>query len=72
MASGYRTKPRIAVADGDPVVQMAPSAKFRRAPIPGGSQRRLTHPSRPGAHVLGIEIGADAIAYPIDFSNVWR
>ena len=48
IASGYRTKPRIAIADGDPVVQMAPSAKSGRAPIPGGSRRTHTHTLRPG------------------------
>jgi hypothetical protein len=66
MASGYRTKPRIAVADGDPVVQMVETSSF-----PSGSNpRRLTaatHPDLPAPadRVLGIEIGGDALAYPI-------
>jgi uncharacterized protein DUF3179 len=66
IASGYRTKPRIAVADGDPVVQMAPAARFRS----GSDPRRLTpagHPDPPAARdrVLGVEIGGDPVAYPI-------
>ncbi len=66
IASGYRTKPRIAVADGDFVVQMAPSAKFRS----GSDPRRLApdahpHPPAPGEYVLGLRIAGEALAYPI-------
>ena len=66
VASGYLTKPRIAMADGDPVVQMAPSAKFRS----GSAPRRLAaaahpHPPVPKDRVLGLEIGGVALAYPI-------
>jgi hypothetical protein len=66
LASGYRTKPRIAVADGDPVIQMAPPARFRS----GSDPRRLppgthSHPPAAGDRVLGLEIGGDSLAYPI-------
>ncbi|MEP6471731.1 MAG: DUF3179 domain-containing (seleno)protein [Acidobacteriota bacterium] len=66
IASGYRTKPRVAIVDGDPVVQMAPSVKFRT----GSDPRRLPpaahpHPPGPGDRVLGLAIGGDSLAYPI-------
>jgi hypothetical protein len=66
VASGYRTKPRVAVAHGDPVVQMAPSTRFRS----GSDPRRLppaehSHPPAAKDRVLGLEIGGGAVAYPI-------
>lgn len=66
LASGYRSKPRVAVAQGDPVVQMAPPTKFRS----GSDPRRLppaahSHPPAPRDRVLGIEVGDGAVAYPI-------
>jgi hypothetical protein len=66
LASGYRTKPRIAVAHCDPVVQIAPSARFRSSSDP----RRVplgahSHPPAATDRVLGLEVGGDALAYPI-------
>ena len=66
MASGYRTKPRVAVADGDPVVQMAQPEDFLT-----GTNPRWADPSDqfdpPSARdrVLGLEIHGVKLAYPI-------
>ena len=66
IASGYGTKPRVAVADGDPVVQMAPSTSFRS----GSDPRRLppdehSHPPAANDRVLGLETSGGTVAYPI-------
>jgi len=66
VASGYNTKPRVAVADGDPLVQMVAPSSFPS----GASPRRLTaakHPDLPAPtdRVLGLEVGGVALAYPI-------
>jgi hypothetical protein len=66
MTSGYRTKPRLAVVDGDPVVQMASSGSFRSAFAP----RRVpvsehSHPPKDADRLLGLEVGGVAVAYPI-------
>lgn len=66
LASGYRTKPRVAVADGDPVVQMAPPARFRSGSDPRRNPPAAhSHPPAARDRVLGLEIGGDALAYPI-------
>lgn len=66
IASGYRTKPRIASIGGDPLVQMAPATTFqsgsdplRRAPA------AHSHPPAANERVLGLQIGDEALAYPI-------
>lgn len=66
VVSGYRSKPRVAVAQGDPVVQMAPSTQFRS----GSEPRRLppaahSHPPAAKDRVLGLEVGGGVVAYPI-------
>ena len=66
VASGYRTKPRIAIVDGDPVVQMAPSARFRSGSNPPQLPSVAhSHPPAPEDRVLGLEVGGEALAYPI-------
>ena len=66
MASGYRTKPRIAVVGGDPLVQMAPAAKFRSAVDP---QKVLAahHRDAPAdrERLVGLHVDGQAFAYPI-------
>jgi len=64
--SGYRTKPRIAVVDADPIVQMMPPGTMRSVTDP----RKVSasdHPDLPrgSARVIGLERGTQAIAYPI-------
>lgn len=66
VASGYGTKPRVALADGDPVVQMAPAAKFRSGSDPRRNPPAAhSHPPAAKDRVLGLEIAGDALAYPI-------
>src|SRR4029078_2703899 len=66
VAAGCRAKPHVPLAGGDPVVQMAPSTRFRS----GSDPRRLppaahSHPPAAKDRVLGLEIGGGAVAYPI-------
>ncbi len=66
LTSGYQTKPQLAVVDADPIVQMMPPGKMKSATDP----RKVSasdHPDLPrgNARVIGLERGADAIAYPI-------
>ena len=64
--SGYRTKPRIAVVDGDPVVQMASPATFRSAADPRRvSAAEHSHPPGGKARLLGLEIAGVVVGYPI-------
>jgi hypothetical protein len=66
LASGYRTKPKVAVVEGDPVVQMARPADFRSETNPRWAPAREQF-DPPGAHelVLGLEIHGVKLAYPI-------
>lgn len=65
-ARQYRSNPRIAVVNGDPVVQMAPAARF-----PAVSEPRLVpareHEDLPDEYerVVGLAIGSPPRAYPI-------
>jgi len=64
--SGYRTKPRVAVVDGDPVVQMAPPGTFRSATDPSHvSAAEHSHPPGGKARLVGLEIGGVVVGYPI-------
>ena len=66
VTSGYRTKPRVAVVEGDAVVQMADSGSFRSDTNPrwsGATQQ--TDPPRGRERLLGFEIHGVRIAYPI-------
>ena len=66
IASGYRTKPRIASIGGDPLVQMAPAARFRSGSAPlRRAPAAHSHPPSARDRVLGLEIGDEALAYPI-------
>jgi hypothetical protein len=66
LTSGYRTKPRIAIVDGDPVVQMAPPGTFRSAADPRRvSAAEHSHPPKGDDRLLGLEIGGVVLAYPI-------
>jgi hypothetical protein len=66
LAFGYRTKPRIAIVGGDPVVQMAPPGKLRSAVDP----RKVLaahHRDAPAGkeRLVGVEVQGQAFAYPI-------
>lgn len=66
MTSGYRTKPRIAVVEGDAVVQMADAGRLRSDTNPRWAEgTEQTDP--PGDHerLLGLEIHGVRLAYPI-------
>lgn len=66
LTSGYRTKPRIAVVDGDPVVQMAPPGTFRSAADPRRvSATEHSHPPKADDRLLGLEVGGVVLGYPI-------
>jgi hypothetical protein len=66
LTSGYRTKPRIAIVDGDPVVQMASSEQFRSATNPRWAEAaQHPHPPKDREQLLGLEIRGVRLAYPI-------
>jgi hypothetical protein len=66
LTSGYRTKPRIAVVDGDPVVQMAPPGTFRSAMDPRRvSAAEHSDPPKGEARLLGLEIEGVVVGYPV-------
>jgi hypothetical protein len=66
LTSGYRTKPRVAVVDGDPIVQMAEAGQFRSATNPRwAAADDQTDAPRDHERVLGLEIHGVRIAYPI-------
>lgn len=66
LASGYRTKPRVAVVDGDPIVQMARPGQFRSATNPRWAQPDdHTDAPRGRERLLGLEIRGVRIAYPV-------
>jgi hypothetical protein len=66
LTSGYRTKPRIAVVDGDPVVQMAPPGTFRSATDPRRvSAAEHSDPPKGDARLLGLEIEGVVVGYPV-------
>lgn len=66
LASGYRTKPRVAVVDGDPIVQMARPGQFRSETNPRWAERDdHTDAPRGRERLLGLEIRGVRIAYPV-------
>jgi hypothetical protein len=66
LTSGYRTKPRIAVVDGDAIVQMAPAGTFRSATDPRRvSAMEHSDPPKGDARLLGLEIEGVVVAYPV-------
>jgi hypothetical protein len=66
VTSGYRTKPRVAVVEGDAVVQMADSASFRSDTNPRWADAtKQTDPPGGRERLLGFEIHGVRIAYPI-------
>lgn len=66
LAFGYRTKPRIAIVGGDPLVQMAPPGKFRSAVDPR-HVLAAHHRDAPAGRerLVGVEVNGRAFAYPI-------
>lgn len=66
LTSGYRTKPRIAVVDGDPVVQMASPGDFRSETNPRWvATAEHTDPPNERERLLGIALPGFTLAYPI-------
>ena len=66
LTSGYRTKPRVAVVEGDPVVQMAQAGQFRSETNPRwAAPDDQTDAPRGHERVLGLEIHGVRISYPI-------
>lgn len=66
LTSGYRTKPRVAVIDGDPVVQMAQPGQFRSETNPRwAAPDDQTDAPKSHERILGLEIHGVRIAYPI-------
>jgi hypothetical protein len=66
LTSGYRTKPRIAVVDGDAIVQMAPPGTFRSATDPRRvSAAEHSDPPKRDARLLGLEIEGVVVGYPV-------
>jgi hypothetical protein len=66
LASGYRTKPRVAIVDGDPVVQMARAGQFLSATNPRWSEAgEHTDPPGRDERLLGLEVHGVRLAYPI-------
>lgn len=65
-ARQYRSNPRVAIVNGDPIVQMQPPGK-----MPSIALSRLVagemHSDRPDAldRVLGVLVGSEARAYPV-------
>ncbi len=66
LTSGYRTKPRVAVVDGDPIVQMAPPGQFRSETNPRWAEPDgQTDAPKSHERIVGLEIHGVRIAYPI-------
>jgi len=65
-ASQYRTNPRVAIVDGDPIVQMAPLGKFHSATAPPMVEiARHSDPPEDEERLLGLARGERPRAYPI-------
>jgi hypothetical protein len=65
-ASQYRTKPRVAVVGGDPIVQMSEPAKFPSAfDPPMVPLERHSHPPRGRQYLIGLPDLSPPRAYPI-------
>jgi hypothetical protein len=65
-AHDYKTRPRVAVVDGDPVVQMAPEGKFKSLFQPTlVPLRQHTDPPFRNEKVVGVALAEPARMYPI-------
>ncbi len=62
----YKTKPRVAVVEGDPIVQMAPEGKFRSLDSPAlVPLERHTDPPFRKEKIVGVTLGKPERMYPI-------
>jgi hypothetical protein len=72
-SSQYRTKPRVAVVDGDPVVQMMSPESLpsldRPALVP---LDRHTNPPDWDERVIGLELGSQQRAYPVGLLETYE
>jgi len=70
---GYKTKPRIGVADGDPIVQMTPASKFKNLKDPTSVPlKEHTDPPFRGEKVVGVDIADSPRMYPIGLLNTYE
>ncbi|MFY9552699.1 MAG: DUF3179 domain-containing (seleno)protein [Thermoanaerobaculia bacterium] len=70
---GYRTKPRVGMADGDPIVQMAPPAKFKSLDAPlSVPLRQHTDPPFEAEKVVGVSISDPPRMYPIGLLDTYE
>jgi hypothetical protein len=66
LAHEYRSKPRVSVVDGDPIVQMKSPDDFPAVVKPSlVLQRQHSDPPDEDSRVLGLAVGAVPRAYPI-------
>src|SRR5436190_23950404 len=66
LAHQYRSKPRVTVVDGDPIVQMKSPDAFPAVVKPSlVDPRQHSDPPDADARVLGLAVGAVPRAYPI-------
>ncbi|MGE5278841.1 MAG: DUF3179 domain-containing (seleno)protein [Acidobacteriota bacterium] len=64
--SQFRSKPRVAVVGGDPIVQMASPESFPSLDEPAlVALRRHTDPPAPWEPILGVRLGSERRAYPL-------
>ncbi len=71
--SGYKTKPRVGVADGDPIVQMAPAGKFKSLDDPPSVPlKEHSDPPFRGEKVVGVAIAKPARMYPIGLLDTYE
>src|SRR5262249_41300547 len=70
---GYKTKSQVGVADGDPIVQMAPADKFRNLDDPSSVPLKdHSDPPFRGEKVVGVDIADHARMYPIGLLNTYE
>jgi hypothetical protein len=72
-SSQYKTKPRVAVVEGDPVVQMTPPGKLPSLDRPAlVLLDRHTNPPDWDENVIGLEVGSQQRAYPVGLLETYE
>jgi hypothetical protein len=71
--SGYKTKPQVGVADGDPIVQMAPADRFKSLDDPDlVPLKDHSDPPFRGEKVVGVDIADNPRMYPLGLLNTYE